>query len=206
MDLLPKMFNNIQPLTIFARSSQMFDRVLNTLLGYHCMFRSKLYLDFKIFLRIFVAIKVTEPCAPVHSLPSKEFLTFFLFLIQLRYTLQIVIMNYSSSINKLLISFGSFHIAQLLREKYPNTEFILSIFSCIRTEYGHLLHQSPYSVRIQENTYQKKVCIWTFSRSDLHTQAASNFTKFKVKITLRGRKRREVVGIYYYFPHYKLLL
>ena len=33
--------------------------------------------------------------------------------------------------------------------------------SCIRTEYGDLLRKSPYSVRIQENTDQKKLRIWT---------------------------------------------
>ena len=39
--------------------------------------------------------------------------------------------------------------------------FFRSFFSCIRTEYGDLLCKSPYSVRIQENTVQKKLRIWT---------------------------------------------
>ena len=39
--------------------------------------------------------------------------------------------------------------------------FFWSVFSCIRTEYGDLLRKSPYSVRIQENTDQKKLRIWT---------------------------------------------
>ena len=39
--------------------------------------------------------------------------------------------------------------------------FFWSVFSCIRTEYGDLLRKSPYSVRIQENTDQKKLHIWT---------------------------------------------
>ena len=34
--------------------------------------------------------------------------------------------------------------------------FLWSVFSCIRTEYGDLLRKSPYSVRILENTDQKK--------------------------------------------------
>ena len=34
--------------------------------------------------------------------------------------------------------------------------FFWSVFFCIRTEYGDLLRKSPYSVRIQENTEQKK--------------------------------------------------
>ena len=39
--------------------------------------------------------------------------------------------------------------------------FFWSIFSCIRTEFGGLLRKSPYSVRIQEDTVQKKLRIWT---------------------------------------------
>ena len=39
--------------------------------------------------------------------------------------------------------------------------FFWSVFSCIRSEYGHLHRKSPYSVRMQENTGQKKLCIWT---------------------------------------------
>ena len=34
--------------------------------------------------------------------------------------------------------------------------FFWSEFSCIQTEYGDLLGKSSYSVRIQENTDQKK--------------------------------------------------
>ena len=48
-----------------------------------------------------------------------------------------------------------------LREKCPNAGFFWSVFSCIRTEYGDLLRKSPYSVRIQENTDQKNLRIWT---------------------------------------------
>ena len=39
--------------------------------------------------------------------------------------------------------------------------FFWSVFPCIRTEYGDLRSKSPYSVRIQENTDQKKLRIWT---------------------------------------------
>ena len=39
--------------------------------------------------------------------------------------------------------------------------FFLSVFSRIRTEYGEIRSISPYSVRIQENTDQKKHHIWT---------------------------------------------
>ena len=34
------------------------------------------------------------------------------------------------------------------------------VFSCIWTEYGHLLRKSAYTVWIRENTDQKKLCIW----------------------------------------------
>ena len=47
-----------------------------------------------------------------------------------------------------------------LREKCPNTDFFWSVFSCIRTEYGDLLRNSPYLVRIQKNTDQKNLRIW----------------------------------------------
>ena len=39
--------------------------------------------------------------------------------------------------------------------------FLWSVFSCIWSEYGDLLHKPPISVQIQENTDHKKLCIWT---------------------------------------------
>ena len=39
--------------------------------------------------------------------------------------------------------------------------YFWSVFSCIRTENGDLWSISPYSVRIQENTDQKQLRIWT---------------------------------------------
>ena len=39
--------------------------------------------------------------------------------------------------------------------------FFWSVFSCIRTEYGDLRSKSSHSVRIHENTDQKKIRIWT---------------------------------------------
>ena len=39
--------------------------------------------------------------------------------------------------------------------------FFWSVISCIWTEYGYLRSKSPYSVRIQENTDQKNLLIWT---------------------------------------------
>ena len=49
----------------------------------------------------------------------------------------------------------------ILREKCPNTEFFLVLISHIRTEYADLRSKYPYSVRIGENTNQKKLRIWT---------------------------------------------
>ena len=39
--------------------------------------------------------------------------------------------------------------------------FFWSVFSWIRTEYGDIGSTSPYSVRMRENTDQKKLRIWT---------------------------------------------
>ena len=39
--------------------------------------------------------------------------------------------------------------------------FFWSVFSCIQTEYRDLWSKSPYSVRIQENTDEKKLRNWT---------------------------------------------
>ena len=50
---------------------------------------------------------------------------------------------------------------ETLCEKYPNMEFFLVVYFCIRTEYGEILRISPYSVRMRENNDQKKLRIWT---------------------------------------------
>ena len=42
-----------------------------------------------------------------------------------------------------------------LRKKCPYSEFFWSMFSRIRTECGEILHISPYSVQMRENTNQK---------------------------------------------------
>ena len=67
--------------------------------------------------------------------------------------------------------------------------FFWSVFSCIRTEYGDLLSKSPYSVRMQENTDQKKLHIWT-----LFTQCYKN-TKQTKKFTVTKYFMLEVPGI-----------
>ena len=41
-----------------------------------------------------------------------------------------------------------------LREKFPYSEFLWSVFSCLRTEYRDFLSKSLYSVKMRENTDQ----------------------------------------------------
>ena len=51
--------------------------------------------------------------------------------------------------------------------------FFWSVFSRIRTEYGDILCISPYSVRVRENTDQKKLHIWTLftqCRTDMNVK------------------------------------
>ena len=50
---------------------------------------------------------------------------------------------------------------ETLREKCPNMEFYLSVFSRTGAEYGDLRNKSPYSAQVLENTDQKKLRIWT---------------------------------------------
>ena len=50
---------------------------------------------------------------------------------------------------------------ETLREKCQIRSFFWSVFSRNRTEYGEILRTSPYSVRMLENTDQKKLRIWT---------------------------------------------
>ena len=52
--------------------------------------------------------------------------------------------------------------------------FFWSVFSRIRTEYGEILHISPYSVRMWENTDQKKLRICTLFTQCLCYRIKSN--------------------------------
>ena len=45
--------------------------------------------------------------------------------------------------------------------------FFWSVFIRIQTEYGDVLRIFPYSVQMQENTDQKKLCIWTLSAQSI---------------------------------------
>ena len=72
------------------------------------------------------------------------------------------------------VSYVIFVIYQvsLLRFYYVKSvqirSFFSSGFSSIRTEYGEILCISPYSVRLQENTDQKKIRIWTLHAVFFH--------------------------------------
>ena len=46
--------------------------------------------------------------------------------------------------------------------------FVWSVFSRIQIEYGDLLRKFPYSVRIRENTDQKKLRLWILFTQRLH--------------------------------------
>ena len=53
-------------------------------------------------------------------------------------------------------------------ERCPYSEFFWPVFSHIRTEYGEILRISLYSVRMWENTDQKKFEYGHFSRSAIN--------------------------------------
>ena len=57
-----------------------------------------------------------------------------------------------------------------LCEKCPYSEFFWSVFSRIWTEYGEILHISPYSVRMRENMNLKNSEYRHFSRSEHYTK------------------------------------
>ena len=57
-----------------------------------------------------------------------------------------------------------------MRKKCSYSEFLWSVFSRIRTEYGHLLRQSPFSVQMRENTNQKNSEYGHFSRIEKHLE------------------------------------
>ena len=52
-----------------------------------------------------------------------------------------------------------------LGKKCPYSELFWSVFSRIWTEYGEILHMSPYSVQIMENMDQSNSKYKTFSRN-----------------------------------------
>ena len=65
------------------------------------------------------------------------------------------------SIN-LPIEISAFLRKGALREKCPDTEFYLSIFSCIRTAYGDLLQISVFSLNTAKYRPEKTLYLDTF--------------------------------------------
>ena len=92
-----------------------------------------------------------------------------------------------------------------------------SVFSCIRTEYRELRRKSSYWVRIQENTDQKKLRIWTLhavSGKDFWT-GCSNYLKEACLDTCGNnvyiKKYRNVLNINIFkyisaFPVFKIMV
>ena len=65
------------------------------------------------------------------------------------------------------IAKNTFSLNEAMREKRHNTEvFLVSIFLYSDLINGDLQSESPYSVRIQENTFQKISVFGHFSRSE----------------------------------------
>ena len=56
--------------------------------------------------------------------------------------------------------------------------FLWSLFSCVWSEYEHLLRKSTYSVQVRENTYQKNFVFWHFSRSVILDPTHESNTSF----------------------------
>ena len=69
-------------------------------------------------------------------------------------------------------------LLQSLSKKCPYAEFLWSAFSCIRTKYGNLRSKSPYSVRMRENTDQKKLRIRTLLTQCTFTQMRLKYRNF----------------------------
>ena len=68
--------------------------------------------------------------------------------------------NVKTSFLKVLISLNSHNNPHCVRSVQIRS-FFWSVFFRIRTDYGDLLSKFPSSVRLRENTDQKKLRIWT---------------------------------------------
>ena len=68
-----------------------------------------------------------------------------------------ILSNISKSEDHQTIKFVQLHCVKIVQI----SSFFWSVFSRIRTGYGQIRSISPYSVRMRENTDQKKLLIWT---------------------------------------------
>ena len=73
-----------------------------------------------------------------------------------------------------------------LRENCPYSELFWSAFSRIWTEYGEVLHISPYSVRTQENANQNNSEYGRFLRSVLFLVTFAQIDSLKEKKLEKG--------------------
>ena len=87
--------------------------------------------------------------------------------------------------------------------------FFWSVFSRIRTEYEEILI-SPYLVRMQENTDQKKLRIWTLSTQCRLPETCRTLKKKLLKYNTTDNKYiTETIALYYsdsVLTHFSLLL
>ena len=60
-----------------------------------------------------------------------------------------------------------------MRKKFPYSEFFLSIFSRIRTEYGEIWSISPYSVRMRGNAPNKDTFLAVYDMDNDNKLAAN---------------------------------
>ena len=73
----------------------------------------------------------------------------------------------------------NFHLYQTLHKKCPYSELFWSVFSCIGTEYGEILRNSPYSVRMRENTDQNNSEYGHFPRSKTRSQDSQKYLRWR---------------------------
>ena len=77
--------------------------------------------------------------------------------------------------------------------------YFWSVFTCIRTEYGDLRSISAYSLRIQENTDQKQLRIWTLFTQRYLFKLNNGNTRAMCEICLKLEiHQNDVTGLFPY--------
>ena len=84
--------------------------------------------------------------------------------------------------------------------------FFCSVFSRIQTEYGEVRSISPYSVRLRENTDQKKLHTWTLFTQWKWNEIKSNQNEIKQKWTLFKLRKEVPVIINLFYQRWELFL
>ena len=100
------------------------------------------------------------------QIPRKIFIfqSFLLKLYQIHFCICLSLFLLAEFVIPLLTAFsvisvvsGISELTWPLREKGPNVDIFWYVFSCIWTEYRHLLCKPPYSVQIQQNRNQNRL-------------------------------------------------